>query len=223
MFHITASYRLSSALFHDNWASHSRDTIWSSKFKVKGQGQRYPSQHSIQMTHFLTAWHQGIPSTPVPYVPWQLGLPFQRYNLTQNSRSKVKVKGTPVSAVPIWLISLAFHIRASYRLRSPSFLDNPASHSRDTIWPSKFKVKGTPVSAASSWVISLVFHTRASYRFPLLSIHDNRASHFRDTIWPWKFKVKGQGQRYPSQRSIQLTHFLFVSHQSDQPFLRYGK
>ena len=38
-----------------------------------------------------------------------------------------------------------------------------------------------------------------------------------------KVKIKGQGQRYPSQHNIQLTHFLFVSHQLDQPFLRYGK
>ena len=38
-----------------------------------------------------------------------------------------------------------------------------------------------------------------------------------------KVKVKGQGHMYPSQHSIQLTHFLFVSHQLDQPFLRYGK
>ena len=38
-----------------------------------------------------------------------------------------------------------------------------------------------------------------------------------------KVKVKGQGQRYPSQLSIQLNHFRFDSHQLDQPFLRYGK
>ena len=121
MFHIRASYRLLSPSFHDIWASHSRDTIWPWQFKVKGQGQRYPSQRSIQMTHFLGVSHQGILSTPVPFVPWQTGLPFQRYNLTL------------------------------------------------------------------------------------------------------KFKVKGQGQRYPSQRTIQLTHFLFVWHQLDQPFPRYGK
>ena len=35
-------------------------------------------------------------------------------------------------------------------------------------------------------------------------------------------KVKGQGQRYPSQCSIQLTQSPFVSHRLDQPFLRYG-
>ena len=78
---------------------------------------------------------------------------------------------------------------------------------------SKVRVKGTPVSPASSWLISLVFHIRASYWLLSLSFHDNQASYSWDTIWPWKFKVKGQGQRYPSQPSIQLTHFLSVSHQ----------
>ena len=75
----------------------------------------------------------------------------------------------------------------------------------------KIKVKGTPVSAASSWLISVVLHIRASYQLRSLSFHDNWAYHSRDTIWLWKFKVKvkGQGQKYPSQHSIQLTHFLF--------------
>ena len=142
-----------------------------------------------------------------------------------NSRPKVNVKGTTFSAEPSWLISLLFHIRASYRLPSLSFHDNLASNSQDTIWPWKFKVKGTPVSTTSSWLISLEFHISASHPLPSLLFHDNCASHPWDTIWPWKFKVKGQGhgKRYPSQHSIQLTHFLFVSHQLDQPFLRYGK
>ena len=137
----------------------------------------------------------------------------------ENSSSKVKVKATPVSAASSWLISLGFHIRTPYRIPSLSFHDNRASHSRDIIWPWKFKVWGTPVSATSSLLISVVFHTRASYRRLSLSFHNNRASHSLDTI----LKVKGQGQMYPSQRSIQLTHFLFISHQWDQPFLRYGK
>ena len=110
-----------------------------------------------------------------------------------------------------------FYIRPSYRLPSLSFHDN---------WPpipeiqfdlensrSKVKVKGTLVNAASCWLISLVFHIRASYPLPSPSLHDNQASHSWDTIWPWKFKVNGQGQRYPSQRSVQLTHSLSVSHQ----------
>ena len=98
--------------FHDNQASHSRDTILPWKFKVKGKGQSYPSQCSVELTHFLTVSHRGILSTPVPLVPWQS---IPRNNLTskiqgQNSRSKVKVKGTLVSVASNWLISFLFHI-----------------------------------------------------------------------------------------------------------------
>ena len=55
--------------------------------KIQGQRSRskYPSQRSIQLTHFLSVW--VILSTPVPFVPWHLGLPFPKYNLT------LKVKG----------------------------------------------------------------------------------------------------------------------------------
>ena len=127
----------------------------------------------------------------------------------------VKGQGQRFSAASSRLISLLFHIRSSYQLLSLLFHDNWASHSRDTIlpWRLKVKVKDTPVSAPSSWLIFLVFHIMASYPLPSLLFHDNRASHSWDTIWPWKFNVKGQGQRYSSQHSIQLTHFLSVSHQ----------
>ena len=70
VFHARASYRLPSLSFHDNQTSHSRDTISPWKFKVKGQGQRYPSQHCVQLAHFLSVSHRGILSTPVPFVPW---------------------------------------------------------------------------------------------------------------------------------------------------------
>ena len=46
-------------------------------------------------------------------------------------------------------------------------------------------------------------------------------------IWPWNIQGQGHdwGQRPRSHfiPSILLMHFLFVSHQSDQPFLRYGQ
>ena len=87
VFLIRASYQLPSLSFHDNWASYSRDTIWPTKFKVKGQGQMCSSQHSVQLTHFLSVSHQDILSTPIPFVSWQSGLPFPRYNLT------FKIKG----------------------------------------------------------------------------------------------------------------------------------
>ena len=92
--------------FHDNRASYSRDTIWPWKFKVKRKGQIYPSQHSVLLTDYLSVSHQGILSTPVPFVPWQSGLPFLRYNLTleirgQRSRSKVPQSAQhPVDSFP---------------------------------------------------------------------------------------------------------------------------
>ena len=98
--------------FHDNRASHSRDTIWPWKFTVKGQGQRYPSQCSVQLTHFLSVSHQGILSTAVPFVPWQSGLPFPRYNLTlkiqgQRWRSKVPQSAKhPVDSFPFCFTSI---------------------------------------------------------------------------------------------------------------------
>ena len=138
---------------------------------------------------------------PIPKIQFDL----------ENSRSKVKVKGTPVSAVSSWLISLVFHIRASYRLPSLLFHDNRASHSQDTIWPWKLKVKGTPVSIASSWLISVVFHIRASSILLIPVPFIPWQSGFPFPRHKLTFKI--QGQRYPSQRSIQLTHFLFVSHQ----------
>ena len=75
--------------------------------------------------HSANVSHQSRP--PIPETQFDL----------ENSRSKVKVKGTPVSAASSWLISLVFHIRASYRLPSLLFHDNRASHSRNTIWPWK--------------------------------------------------------------------------------------
>ena len=154
------------------WQSGLPFPTYNLTLKIQGQikGQMYPSQRRVLLTHFLSVSQHGILSTPVPFVPWQSGLPFPRYNLT------LKIQG------------------------------------QGSIYP---------VRTASSRLISLVIHIRASYKRHSFLFHYNRASHSRDTIWPWKSKVKGQGQRYPRQRSIQLTYFLFISHQLDQPF--HGK
>ena len=129
--------------------------------------------HSAQLTHFLRVWHQGILSTSFPFVPSKSGLPFPRCNLiVKNLRSKVKIKRTPVSTASSWLISLLF---------DQDILSTPVPF---VPWQS-----GLP--------------------FP------------RYNTWLWKFKVKWQ--MCPSQRSIQLTHFLLFSHESDQAFLRYDK
>ena len=85
---------------------------------------------------------------------------------------------------------------------------------------SNVNIKGTLVTATSSRLIFLVFHIRASYQHPFFLFNDNQAFHSRDSIWPWKFKVKGQERRYPCHFSIHLTHFLIVSYQLDEPFIR---
>ena len=96
------------------WQSSLPFPSYNLTLKIQG-GQKYPSQCSIQLTHFRSFSHQGILSTPVPFTPWQSGLPFPRYNLTlkiqgQRSRSKVKVKGALVSVASSWLIFFLFHI-----------------------------------------------------------------------------------------------------------------
>ena len=131
---------------------------------------------SASRSHSGCLLHQGILLTFVQFRSMTIGPPIPEIQFDlENSRSKAKVKNTPVSAASHWLISLVFHIRSSYRLPSLSFHDNDnrTSHSRDTIWPpipeiqfdlensrskSKVKVKCTLVSIASSWLISFLFH-----------------------------------------------------------------
>ena len=134
--------------------------------KIQGQSWRSKVPQTVLLTNFLSVSYQGILSTLAPFVSWQLGLPFPRYNLALKIQGERLASRTASSG----LISIVFHIRAYYRLPSLSFHHNRGSYSRYTIWPWKFKV------------------------------------------WPWKFKVRGQGRRYPSQRSIQLTQFLFMWH-----------
>ena len=61
---------------------------------------------SASRSHRGCLLHQGILSTPVPFVPWQSGLLFPRYNLTlkiqgQRSRSKVAQSAQhPVDSFP---------------------------------------------------------------------------------------------------------------------------
>ena len=144
------------------WQSGLPSPRYNLTLKVKNQGQRYPSQHSIQFTHFLSVSHQVSLSTPIPFIQWQSGLPFLRCNLT------LKVKGE----------GQRYPSQRSVQLtRFLSILHHG--------------ILSTPVNLVP-WQLGLPF-----------------------LRWLWKFKVKGQDQRYTSQCSIQLTHFRFVLHQLD--------
>ena len=87
------------------WQSGLPFPIYSLTLKIKGQCQRCPCQRSIQLTHFLSISHQGILSTPVPFVPWQSGLPW---DTNWPWKFKVNVKGTLVSVTFSWLINFCF-------------------------------------------------------------------------------------------------------------------
>ena len=169
---------------------------------------------SASRSHSGCVLRQGILLTPIPFIPWQLCLPFPRYKFDhENSKSKVNVKDTSVSAASCWLISLVFHIRASYRFPSPSFRDNRASHSQDTIWPWKLKVTGKGQRQPSQRSIKLTHFLSVSHQgilsTPVPFVPWQTGLPFpRNTL-----TIKIQGQRYPSEPSIQLTHFLSVSHQ----------
>ena len=106
--------------------------------KIQGHRQRSKVPQSAQCPDYsfpycFTSGHP-INSCSIRSMTFGPPIPEIQFDL-DNSRSKIKVKGTPISSASRWLISLVFHIRASYRLRSLSFHDNWASHSRDTIWP----------------------------------------------------------------------------------------
>ena len=143
---------------------------------------------SASRSHSGSVSHQGILSTPVPFVPRQSGLPEIQFDFN-NSRSKVKVKGALVSAASSWLISLVFYIGATYRLPSLSFLDNRAAHSRDTIWPwifkvrvkskVKVKIKGILVGVAPSWFISFLFYINWT----------NRSSDMANRMFDWAKQI----------------------------------
>ena len=114
-------------------------TSWRKRRHLNSHGSLTVS--SAPRSHNGRVSHQGILSTPVPFVLWQLGLLFLRYIFTSKIQGQRSRSTVPQSAFS-WLISLVFHIRASYRLPSLSFHDNRVSHLRDTILPWKFKVKG---------------------------------------------------------------------------------
>ena len=99
-------------------------------------------------------------------------------------------------------------------------------YSNFRLWPWNSKVKVMNVVKGQCRTVGPV-----SYQLISFSFHINqtkqilRYSYFE--IWPWNIQGQGHewGQRSRSHiiPSIKPMHFLFVSHQSDQSFLRYGQ
>ena len=132
---------------------------------------------------------------------------------TPRSRSWVWSKGKVIQLAQYHINSLPFHltlIRPTI-LEIELFRNLTLKHPRSRSWVrSKVKVR-----------YCTQYPTNAlPFRFTSIG-----QSYFE--IWPWNIQGQGHewGQRSRSDivPSIQPMHFLFVSHQSDQPFLRYGQ
>ena len=110
-----------------------------------------------------------------------------------------------------WLTSLSFHVN---RPISDSDLEISTPRSRSWVW-----WKGKVIQSAQYHINSPRFH------FTSIRPTIPETSYFE--IWPWNIQGQGHewGQRSRSHivHSIQPMHFLFISHQSDQPFLRYDQ
>ena len=158
-----------------------------------------------------------------PILPYhQLDMLTTRQHLkSPRSLSGTSAHPTMVTLVNImvmngWLTSFSFHV-----IRLPHFWEKAIAYSdletprsRTWVWS-----RGKVIQSAQYHINSLPFHfTSIRPTIPEIQLFQ---------IWPWN--IQGQGHKWGQRSmshiipSIQPMHFLFVSHQSDQPLLRYGQ
>ena len=121
-----------------------------------------------------------------------------------------------------WLTSFSFHVNLPSHswdeVISDSDLEISTPRSRSWVWS-----KGMIIQSAQYHINSLRFHfTSIRPTIPEIEL-------FQNLTW----NIQGQGHEWGLRSrshikvtyipSIQPMHFLFISHQSDQPFLRYGQ
>ena len=160
-------------------------------------------------------------------------------SLSTTSAHPTMVTQVNIMVMNGWLTSFSFIVNRPPhswdKAISDSDLETPRS--RSWVWS-----KGKVIQLAQYHINSLPFHL-ISIRTTIPEIelfrnltlkHPRSRSWVRSKvkvtyyeIWPWNIQGQGHewGQRSRSHiiPSIQPMHFLFVSHQSDQPFLRYGQ
>ena len=119
---------------------------------------------------------------------------------------------------------------AGWRLKSPQYIYPPHNGHTSQYHGHKWMTLETPRSRPWVWskgkVIQWAQYPINPCPFHFTSIRPTIPySHFE--IWPWN--IPGQGHEWGQSSmshiipSIQLIHFRLVSHQSGQPFLRYGQ
>ena len=132
-------------------------------FKIQGHRSRSKVPQSAQLTHFISVSHQGILSTPVPFVPWQSGLPFLRSNFTlkiqgQRHPSQCSIQLTHFRSVSHQGILSTLVPFIPLQSGLPFQRYNYTLKIQGQKSRSKVKVKWTLVSVASSWLISFLSH-----------------------------------------------------------------
>ena len=117
-----------------------------------------------------------------------------------------------------WLASFLFHVnRPSHswdKAISDFDLEISTPGSRSWVWS-----KGKVIQLVQYHINSLPFHfTSIRPTIPEIELFRNLTLKHQGQGHEW-----GQRSRSHIVPSMQPMHFLFVSHQSDQPFLRYGQ
>ena len=148
--------------------------------KIKGQGHGWGHSSKSQCG-------STIPSTHIPFVPCQSGIPFLSYDF-QNLTLKIKGQGHG------WGHSTKSQYGSSILLTHIPFVPSQSAlpffrYSVFKIWPWKSRVKVMDDVTVQSHNVGL-----ASYRLTSFSFHVNRPSHSWDTAFA-KFDLENQGSR----------------------------
>ena len=131
-------------------------------------------------------------------------------SLSGTSAHTTMVRLVNIMVMNGWLTSFSFHV------------NRPSQSWDKAISDSDLEIS-TPRSKSWVWSKGKVIQL-AQYHINLPHFH---FTSIRPIIWPWNIQSQGHewGQRSRSHivPSIQSVHFLYVSHQSNQLFLRYGQ
>ena len=149
------------------------------------------------------------PKTDISMARWRLKSPL---SISGTSAHPTMVTLVNITVMNGWLTSFSFHVNRPLHSWDKAISDSDLETPRSRLW---MWSKGKVIQSAQNYINSL----------PCLF------KSIRPTIpeiQPFR-NIQGQGHEWGQRSmshiipSMQHMHFLFVSHQSDQPFLRYGQ
>ena len=137
------------------------------------------------------------------------------------------VDGTPTSQVTLGLALLTLSWDKNWDSHSlvngyPSFYPRIALVAPSPGWSLSGTIRPPTmitlinIMVMNGWLTSFLFHVNRTFHSWDKAISDSDLETPKSRSWMWS-----KGKSY-SQPSILLTRFLFISHQSDQQFLRYS-